>query len=133
MIPDFAGKVIEIVKLDRSLQMWTEDNWALIVSQPILVTTADNAGIHQVEVSLDVEPGPLPDPLAGVEGATIVQMLISREGHLGIQLHDRHLTVSPSPRYESWQIAGRGGERLICWVGGRLEYYSPLRRDQPDT
>ncbi len=133
MIPDFAGKVIEIVRLDWSLQMWTEDNWAFVLSQPVLVTTADRAGIHQVEVAVDVEPGPTPDPLVGVEGATIQRLQVSREGHLGIQLSDRHLTVAPSPHYQAWEIVGHRGERLTCWVGGRLEYYAPLRRDEPDS
>lgn len=133
MIPDFAGRLFEVVKLDWGLHLWTDNNWEFILSERVLVTTTDAEGLQQSEVEVDVEPGPVPEPLVGLEGARITQVLVSRAGDLGIQLTDRHLTVRASPRYEAWQVNGSGGEMFICSPGGALTHFPPLRRDQPDS
>jgi hypothetical protein len=133
VIPDFAGDVFEIVKLDRGLHLWTKDNWEFVLRTPVLVTTTSSDGPHQSEVEVDVAAGPVPELLSGIEGSAIVQVLVSEEGHLGIQLPDMHLTVPASPQFEAWQIGGDDGERLICTGGGELVHFPPLRSDEnPD-
>jgi hypothetical protein len=132
VIPDLAGRTIDIARVDWGLHLWTDDNWEILLSEPVLVTTVDADGTHQTEIAVDVEPQPLPLPLDGIEGTTILQLLVSRQGHLGITLDDRQLTVAPAPKYEAWQIAGHG-ELLICAPRGRLDYFPPLRRDADAT
>ena len=138
MIPDLAGRVIEIVKLDWGLHLWTDDNWEIILAEKTVVTTTDPDvdpdidTARQVEVEVDVEPGPVPEPLR-VEGISIVSVQVSGEGDLEIRLADRHLTVRASPRYEAWQLNGHGGEMFICSPGGELTHFSPLRPARPDS
>ena len=76
---------------------------------------------------------PLPPTLDGVVGATITQLLVSEEGHLGVQLGDRQLSVRAADDYEAWQVAGQDGELLICTPGGKLAYFPPVRRDRVPT
>ncbi|MEO7062093.1 MAG: DUF6188 family protein [Lapillicoccus sp.] len=124
MIPDFAGKVIEIVRMDFGLRLWTEDNWEILLSGPVLVTSA---GRGPEEVVVDVEAAPLPPAVQGLEGQPISSLLVSREGHLGLTVGQRQLSVSADPAYEAWQLAGHDGERLICMPGGELAHFPPVR------
>lgn len=122
MIPDFAGKVIEIVKIDYGLYLWTADNWVILMAGPVLVS---GPGAPPTEIEVDVPDSPLPPALEGVVGSTIVQLLVAEDGHLGIQLGDRQLTARVANNYEAWEIAGHDGERLICAPGGKLVYFPP--------
>lgn len=123
VIPDFAGKVIEIVKIDYGLQLWTADNWFILLAGPVLVS---NPGAGPREFDVDVPDSPLPPELEGVAGSTITQLLVAEGGHLGIQLGDRQLSVRAGDDYEAWEIAGHDGELLICRPGGELTYFPPV-------
>ncbi len=124
MIPDFAGKVIENVRMDFGLHLRTEDNWEILLAGAVLVTSP---GRTPEEVVVDVEPSPVPPALQGLEGQTVSSLLVSREGHLGLTAGDRQLSVRADPRYEAWQLAGHDGERLICMPGGELAHFPPVR------
>ena len=132
MIPDFRSHTIDIARLDWALHFWTDDNWEFVLSEPVLVTWTDEEGIHQETIQLDVEPQPLPPLLSDLEGSKIINVLVSAESDLGIQLEDKHLTVRASPSYDAWQINGEGGEMFICPPGGELTHFSPLREDAQD-
>ena len=72
MIPDFAGRTIDIARLDWGLHMWTEDNWEILLEAPVTVALTSGAdGGSPVTVQVNVEPRDLPAPLAGVVGSTI--------------------------------------------------------------
>lgn len=62
MIPDVAGKVIEIVTMGYGLRLWTDDNREIILGGPIVVT---GAGAPPEEVVTDVESAPAPARAAG--------------------------------------------------------------------
>lgn len=122
MIPDFAGRTIEIVRIDWGLHLWTDDNWQFTLSEVQVATDSqDGPAVEAVEV--DVEQQPLPPALAGLEGETIRQVLVSKSGDLSIQLADRHLTVRADPKYEAWQLMGPKGEMLICMPGGEIAHF----------
>ena len=125
MIPDFAGKTVLIAKIDYGFYLWTADNWEIRLAVSVVVS-AD--GAQPVEIEVDVPDSPLP-PELDVAGATITQLLVAEDGHLGVQLADRQLTARVADDYEAWQIAGQDGERLICMPGGELVYFAPVRRD----
>lgn len=130
MIPDFAGKVIEIVKMDFGLRLWTDDNWEILLAGAV---TVSSPGTAPETVVVDVEAGPVPSALEGLEGRTVSSLLVSREGHLGLTIGERQLSVRADPGYEAWQLAGHDGERLICMPGGELAHFPPVRgRKQPD-
>lgn len=124
MIPDFAGQVIIIAKIDYGLHLWTADNWEILLAGPVLVSAVGRA---PEEIEVDVAESPLPEQLAGVVGATVSQLLVAEDGHLGVQLDDRQLSVRADDRYEAWQVAGPDGELLICKPGGELAYFPPVR------
>lgn len=128
MIPDFAGKVIEIVKIDYGLFMWTADNWEILLAGPVLARVAD---APPVEVVVDLPDSPLPPQLSGLVGSTITQLLVTENGDLALQLGDQQLVARAAADYEAWQIAGFDGELLICRPGGELTHFSPVRRDPP--
>lgn len=132
MIPDFAGQTVIKARLGWGLRLWTDAGWELTLSEPVVITTADPTGVQQATFDPDVDEQPLPEGLQGLEGATISQLLVSREGDLGVQLSDRHLGVPASESYEAWQLAGPGGEMLICSPGGDLTHFEPLRKDPVD-
>lgn len=123
MIPDFAGKVIEIARIDYGLFLWTSDNWEILLAGPVRVSGPDPTS---TEIDVDTPETPLPPELVGVVGATIAQLLVAEDGHLGVQLGDRQLSVRAAQDYEAWQIAGRDGELLICTPGGELTYFPPV-------
>lgn len=121
MIPDFAGKVLEIVKLDFGLHLWTEDNWEIDLFSPLVVKSADGSSV----VEVDVPAGDLPEAIAFLEGAVIDAMVVDRDGTLGLAAAGREIEVRPLDSYEAWQVAGDNGERLICQPGGELAYFPP--------
>jgi hypothetical protein len=125
VIPDFAGKTILIAKIDHGFYLWTADNWEIRLAVSVVVSAA---GAQPVEIEVDVPDSPLP-PELDVVGATITQLLVAEDGHLGVQLADRQLTARVADDYEAWQIAGQDGERLICMPGGELVHFPPVRRD----
>ena len=123
MIPDFAGKVIEIVKVDSAFFFWTTDDWEIRLAGPVVVSGGDGP---PVEIDIEAPGGPVPPELDGVAGSTITQLLVAEGGHLGIQLGDRQLSARAADDYEAWQIAGFDGELLICSPGGELAYFPPV-------
>jgi hypothetical protein len=125
VIPDFAGKTVLIAKIDYGFYLWTADNWEIRLAVSVVVSAA---GAPPVEIEVDVPDSPLP-PELDVVGATITQLLVAEDGHLGVQLADRQLTARVADDYEAWQIAGQDGERLICMPGGELVHFAPVRRD----
>lgn len=128
MIPDFAGKVIALTKIDFGLYLWTVDNWEILLAGAVLVSVD---GQPTAVFDVDVADSPLPPELDGMVGLTITQLLVAEEGHLGLQVGNRQLTVRADDRYEAWQIAGHDGERLICTPGGELTYFPPVRPNPP--
>jgi hypothetical protein len=129
VIPDLAGKVVQLVKIDYGLQIWTADNWFLLLAGPVLVGTADAA---PRTFDVDVPDSPLPPGLDDLVGSTITQLLVADDGQLDVQLGDRRLSVRPGDAYEAWEIAGHDGELLVCMPGGELAYFRPVRRE-PDS
>jgi hypothetical protein len=127
VIPDFAGKTVLIARIDYGFYLWTADNWEIRLAGPVLVSAA---GAQPAEIEVDVPDSPLPPELDGVVGATITQLLVAEDGHLGVQLGDRLLSARVADDYEAWQVAGQDGERLICMPGGELAYFPPVRRDR---
>jgi hypothetical protein len=127
VIPDFTGKMIEIVKLDWSLQLWTDDNWQITLAATIVVTSAGPAGPVRVEVDPTVEPGPVPDELGFLEGATITRMLVAEAGDLEISVAGHEVVVRADPDFEAWEIRGHRGEMLICAPGGELVHFPAMR------
>jgi hypothetical protein len=130
VIPDFAGKVIIIAKIDYGLHLWTADSWEIVLAGPVLVS---GTGTAPTEIEVDVAESPLPPQLADVVGATVAQLLVSEGGDLGVQLEDRQLSVRADDRYEAWQVAGPDGELLVCTPGGELAYFPPVRRGSPPS
>jgi hypothetical protein len=128
VIPDFAGKVIILAKIDYGLHLWTADSWEIVLAGPVLISATGRA---PTQIEVDVAESPLPPQLADVVGATVAQLLVSEGGDLGVQLEDRQLSVRADDRYEAWQIAGPDGELLVCTPGGDLTYFRPVRRDGP--
>jgi hypothetical protein len=43
VIPDFAGKVIIIAKIDYGLHLWTADSWEIVLAGPVLVSGTGTA------------------------------------------------------------------------------------------
>jgi hypothetical protein len=123
VIPDFAGKTILIAKIDHGFYLWTADNWEIRLAVSVVVSAA---GAQPVEIEVDVPDSPLP-PELDVVGATITQLLVAEDGHLGVQLADRQLTARVADDYEAWQIAGQDGERLGNWCTSRLSAATALR------
>jgi Family of unknown function (DUF6188) len=123
VIPDFAGKVIALAKIDYGLFLWTADNWEILLAGPVVVT---GGGAPPREIDVDTPGSPLPPELDGVVGAAITQLLIADNGDLSIQLGDRQLGVHAADDYEAWQIAGQDGELLICAPGGGRTYFPPV-------
>ena len=123
MIPDLAGRTIEIIKIDYALQMWTEDNWFLRLASPVLVGRTGTPG--QV-LHVDGPDAPLPPELADLVGATITQLLVADGGDLVLQLGNRQLVAQAADDHETWEIAGHDGELLICTPGGALTYFPPV-------
>jgi hypothetical protein len=130
VIPDFAGKVIILAKIDYGLHLWTADSWEILLAGPVLVS---GIGTAPTEIEVDIAESTLPPQLAEVVGAPIAQLLVSEGGDLGVQLEDRQLSVSGDDRYEAWQVAGPDGELLVCTPGGELAYFPPVRRDSPPS
>jgi hypothetical protein len=126
VIPDFAGKTILIARIDYGFYLWTADNWEIHLAGRVVVSTADG---RPVEIEVSVPDSPLPPALDGLVGATITQLLVAEDGHLGVQFADRQLTARVADDYEAWHIAGDDGESLICMPGGELAYFPPVRRD----
>jgi hypothetical protein len=126
VIPDFAGKVIIILKIDYGLYLWTADNWEIRLAGPVLVSSV---GAPPTHIEVNVPDSPLPAALQGLVGSLITQLLVAEDGHLGVQLGDVQLSVRVADDYEAWQIAGHDGERLICMPGGELAYFPPVRLD----
>ena len=126
MIPDFAGKIIESARIDFGLHLRTEDGWMIVIEAPVVVS---GPGIAPTRVDPAVAESPLPDALEGVAGQAITQLLVAREGHLGVQLADRQISVRADENYEAWHVTGPDGELLICRPGGELTHFSPARRD----
>ena len=124
VIPDFAGRTITIIKLDYSLYLWTDDNWVIQLAGPVLVSIAGSA---PTQIDVSVADSPLPAELDGVVGSTITNVLVTEDGHLGVQLGDRQLSVRAADMYEAWEIAGPNGERLISTPGGELTHFPPVR------
>jgi Family of unknown function (DUF6188) len=126
VIPDFAGKVIVIAKIDYGFYLWTADSWEILLAGPVQI---HRSGGPPTQLEVDVPDGPLPDELADVVGSTITQLLVAEDGHLGVQIGDLQLSMPAATSYEAWQIGGRDGELLICMPGGKLSYFPPVRRD----
>jgi len=57
VIPDFAGKVIIIAKIDYGLHLWTADGWEIVLAGPVLVS---GTGTAPTEIEVDVAESPLP-------------------------------------------------------------------------
>ena len=125
VIPDFAGKTILIARIDYGFYLWTADNWEIRLAGSVVVSAP---GAQPVEIEVDLPDSPLP-PELDLVGATITQLLVAEDGHLGVQLVDRQLTARVADDYEAWHIAGHDGESLICMPGGELAYFPPVRRD----
>jgi hypothetical protein len=123
VIPDFAGKVVEIVKVDSAFFLWTADNWEIRLAGPVAVS---GGGAPPVEIDIEGPGGSLPAELDGVAGSTITQLLVAEGGSLIIRLGDRQLSARAAEDYEAWQIAGHDGELLICTPGGGLTYFPPV-------
>lgn len=131
MIPNFAGKVVIIAKIDYGLHLWTSDRWEIVLAGPVLVS---GTGTAPTQIEVDVAESPLPPQLADVVGAVIAQLLVAEGGHLALQLGDLQVSVRADDRYEAWQVAGPDGELLVCAPGGELAYFPPVRRDNaPST
>lgn len=76
---------------------------------------------------VDVGATTLPPPLEGLEGQPVTSLLVSREGHLGLTIGNRQLSVRAHAAYEARQLMGHDGERLICLPGGELAHFPPVR------
>ena len=122
-VPDLAGKVIVIARIDYGLFLWTEDNWEILLAGPVTVT---GSGPAAATIDVDVPGVPLPHELAGLVGSTITRLVVGEDGRLDLHLGDRRLSVETDPDYESWQLSGHRGEMWICTPGGGLTHFPPL-------
>lgn len=126
MIPDFANKIIESAKVDFGLHLQTEDGWMIVIEGNI---TVSGPRIAPTTLEVAVAESPLPDALQGVVGQAIRQLLVAREGHLGVQLADRQIGVRADESYEAWHLTGPDGELLVCMPGGKLAHFPPVHHD----
>ena len=118
MIPSFAGKVLTTMRLDFALKLWTDDDWEIDVAGDAIVTVP---GATPVEVDTGVSSDELPDVLAPFVSRAIREVLVAREGHLGITFDDgSQISVLAAEDYEAWQVSGPDGERMVCMPGGEL-------------
>ncbi len=131
MIPDYAGKTIEIIRLDGSVQLWTTDNWYIHFGGDPLVAAP---GMTPVEVDPgnppDVDAGetypPVPDVLASFVGKTIRALQVSAVGDLSVTFDDTsQLSVKAAAENEAWQLSGPRGEMAVCMPGGELAIWGP--------
>lgn len=131
MIPDYSGKTIEIIRLDGSVQLWTEDNWYIHFGGDPLVTVpgAEPAEIDPGDPP-DLEAGetypPVPPLLAPFVGNTIRELCVSDDGDLSVTFNDTsQLSVKASENYEAWSLSGPRGELVVCMPGGKLAIWGP--------
>lgn len=131
MIPDYAGKTIEIIRLDGSVQLWTTDNWYIHCGGDPSVAAA---GMTPVEVDPgdppDLDAGetypPVPDVLSPLVGKTITALRVSKVGDLSVLFDDAsELSVKAAAEYEAWQLSGPRGEMVVCMPGGKLAIWGP--------
>lgn len=131
MIPNFANKTLSLIRLDGSVQIWTQDNWRIrfggdpLISvpghQPVLVDPGDPPDLIRGEAY-----PPIPEVLKPFIGKTIQEVTVSLEGHLRMTFVDSsQWSVQSDATYEAWEIHGPHGELVVCQAGGELAIWGP--------
>lgn len=126
-IRDWRGHTVDIIAIDWRLLMWTDDNWEISASSPVVMISLDRAGkvTDQQVFEVDVAPTDPPDDVAGLIGLPIVDVEITEASQLRLVFADRELRCDADPDYEAWQISGQRGEKWICTPGGEVTHFSP--------
>lgn len=112
------GLTIESVRIDFTVALEGKGG-SIMLESPVLVEQSESTtliGLGEVDRTGD----PTFDHLVGVR----VVAASATEGVLRVSFEDgTRLTARPSPDYESWTVAARGGAMYICTPGGRVTVF----------
>lgn len=123
MIPSFTGVEVTAVDVDaQALRVQLANGWRVDGECGCSVVRADLPS-----TGVDLSQGPAPDRVEelrdaarSLEGRELADILVTREGHLGLVLVGAQLVLVAHADYESWTLVGPGGERAVCRPGGEV-------------
>lgn len=65
-------------------------------------------------------------PVLSTVGKAVTSARAYKDGCLEVHFADgSNLSVKPEAAYEAWEIAGKGGLRVVCTPGGSLSIWQP--------
>lgn len=127
MIPDFAGDVVIAVRHEYAVELWTEHHWEFrLAGHTVLELQGDAPRV----IDNDAPPDPADtDLIRGLVGQRINAVVVSPNGRLEISLANARLSVDPDSHWESWELSGVRGAKVVCVAGGELVTWPPMEGD----
>ncbi|NUO34184.1 MAG: hypothetical protein HOQ18_12680 [Dermatophilaceae bacterium] len=124
MIPDFAGDIVIAVRHEYAVELWTERHWEFRLAGH---TVLEVDGRPPQVIDNDTPPDPRDtDLIQGLVGQTFSSVVISPGGRLDISLAGARLSVDPDDHWESWELSGARGAKIVCVAGGELVTWPPM-------
>ncbi|MGO4599030.1 DUF6188 family protein [Terrabacter sp. 2RAF25] len=124
MIPDFAGDIVIAVRHEYAVELWTERHWEFRLAGH---TVLEIDGRAPQAIDNDAPPEARDtDLIQSLVGQTFNSVAISPEGRLDISLAGARLSVDPDDRWESWELSGAGGAKIVCVAGGELVTWAAM-------
>jgi hypothetical protein len=114
--PDLTGQTVVSVGYEGALYVDTDRGWQVAVESDFSTVSRDGQSWSKADGALDEMVGLLRQQV----GQRITAFEIAATGTLHLTIGPYAVIAPPSPRYESWSVAGPGKELVVCLPGGGL-------------
>ncbi len=122
MIPEFAGDIVIAIRHEYAVELWTENRWEFrLAGHTVLELDGDTPQVIDNDAPPDTADTGL---IRGLVGESISSVVVSPNGRLEVSLAKARLTVDPDEHWESWELSGAGGAKIVCIAGGELVTWS---------
>lgn len=125
MIPDLAGRTLEVIRHNYVLMLWTDNNWEIDLEGR---TFLRRTGADPVEIDTTLFQEELSEEVKPLLGATISAITTTERGDLLVTMDGMELRVEAGRDHEAWQVYGPDGEMYVCMPGGELAIWDAQPR-----